>query len=94
MDKRRVLLIPAFLITDKWNYQQRKVYQGRIAARVGFSKQNWFVVSASWLQVFILLLSVALRKTSLTYKPRGSEGLGARPSLCLRVRLSLLEMVL
>ncbi len=34
--KRRVLLIPAFLITDKCNYQQRKVYQGRIAAR------GWF----------------------------------------------------
>jgi hypothetical protein len=38
---------PRLLITDKWNYQQRKVYQGRIAARVGFSKWGWFVVSAS-----------------------------------------------
>lgn len=54
---------------------------------VGFSKCGWFMVSANYLQVFILLLSVALRKTSLTYKPRGSEGLGARPSLCLRFGL-------
>jgi len=38
---------PRLLITDNWNYQKRKVYQGRIAARGVFSKWSWFLVSAS-----------------------------------------------
>jgi len=61
--------------------------RGALLREVGFSKCSWLMVSANRLQVFILLLRVALRKTSLTYKPRGSEGLKVRPSLCLRFGL-------